>query len=220
MVRSRPTVIISAAISVDGKIATRNGDSGISSEKDLVRMHRLRSMADAVLIGTNTLRRDDPLLTVRHTRGKNPTRIILDSHGTIRSESMILRTAECVPTIIAVSHSASKAHLRRLEKLPVDVIVCGQKRVHIKTLLQRLHLRNIDTLLVEGGGTVNWEFIKNGLFDRLVITVSPRIIGGTGAVSLVEGTGFASVCTSAKLHLDKTRRIGDELVLYYSRISR
>jgi len=217
MAGSRPAVTISAAMSADGKIATKSGDSKISSKRDLARVHRLRSQADAVLIGSNTLHRDDPLLTVRHARGRNPVRIVLDSKGTIPSGSKILRTAEQIPTIVAVSRSAPRKNLRRLEKFPVDVIVSGERQIDMRQLLRKLAARKIRTVLVEGGGTVNWSLVKNNLFDRLVVSVSPRIIGGAGAVSLVQGPGFASVRGSARLRLEKTRRIGDELVLYYSR---
>ena len=83
MEKSRPYVILSAAISIDGKIATRLGDSKLSSKKDRIRLHKLRSKVDAILVGKNTVHRDDPLLTVRYAKGKNPTRIILDSQGRI-----------------------------------------------------------------------------------------------------------------------------------------
>ena len=83
MATYRPKIILSAAISLDGKITTRTGDSKLSSKKDLIRLHKLRSKVDAILIGKNTVKKDDPLLTVRYCKGKNPTRIILDSSGTI-----------------------------------------------------------------------------------------------------------------------------------------
>jgi len=220
MAGSRPRVIISAAVSVDGKIATRGGDSRISSRRDLARMHKLRSSVDAVLIGTNTLHRDDPLLTTRYAKGKNPVRVVLDAHGTIRSRSKILRTAERVPTIVVVSKAISDASLKRLERLPVEVVVAGTGRINTRLLLKKLALRGIRTLLVEGGGTVNWDFVKNGLFDSLIVTLSPRLIGGADAVSLVQGAGFADVRDSVKLRLDKTRRIGSELVMFYSRRGR
>ena len=217
MAKSRPTVIISAAISVDGKIATRGGDSKISSRRDLARMHGLRSRVDAILVGTNTLKRDDPLLTVRRAGGKNPVRVVLDPRGEISPGSRILKTAGRVPTIIAVSKAVSGANMKRLEGLPVEVVVSGTARINTGRLLEKLAARGIKTLLVEGGGTVNWDFVKNGLFDRLVVTVSPRIIGGTDSVSLVRGRGFSTVRDSARLRLDRTERIGNEIVLYYSR---
>jgi len=83
MAKFSPHVILSAALSIDGKISTRSGDSKLSSKEDSIRLHKLRSKVDAILIGKNTLLQDDPLLTVRYTKGKNPTRIILDSKGTI-----------------------------------------------------------------------------------------------------------------------------------------
>ena len=87
-------IILSAAISIDGKISTRSNDSKFSSKEDIIRLHKLRSKVDAILIGKNTLLRDDPLLTVRHTKGKNPIRIILDSKGTISKNSKIIKTSD------------------------------------------------------------------------------------------------------------------------------
>ena len=89
MEKSRPYVIISGAISIDGKIATKTGDSKLSSKQDSIRLHKLRSKVDAILVGKNTVLVDDPLLTVRHTIGKNPTRIILDSKGILSNKSKI-----------------------------------------------------------------------------------------------------------------------------------
>ena len=103
-------VILSAAISIDGKISTRSNDSKLSSQEDSIRLHKLRSKVDAILIGKNTLLQDDPLLTVRYTKGKNPTRIILDSKGTISKNSKIIKTSDKIPTIIAVSKKISKVN--------------------------------------------------------------------------------------------------------------
>ena len=93
MEKSNPYVILSAAISIDGKISTIAGDSKLSSKEDYIRLHKLRSKVDAILIGKNTLLQDDPLLTVRYTKGKNPIRIILDSKGTISINSRIIKTS-------------------------------------------------------------------------------------------------------------------------------
>ena len=122
MEKSNMHIILSAAISIDGKISTRTNDSKLSSQEDSTRLHKLRSKVDAILIGKNTMLQDDPLLTVRHTKGKNPTRIILDSKGTISKNSKIIRTSDKIPTIIAVSKKISKANLSKLKKLPVEII--------------------------------------------------------------------------------------------------
>jgi len=218
MVKSRPHIILSAAISLDGKIATRNGDSKFSSKLDKIRVHKLRSKVDGILIGTNTLLRDNPILTVRYSKGKNPIRIILDSRGIIPSNSRIIKTCKNVPTIIAVSKKITKKNLERLRKYPIDIIISGEKKVNLKQVLEKIVKRKIVKLLVEGGGTVNWELIRQGFFDEVIITVTPFLIGGKDAINLVQGTGFAKIKKSSKLKLKKVVHQKNELVLYYSKL--
>lgn len=218
MVKSKPFVILNAATSIDGKIATRNGDSKLSSFKDLKRVHKLRSQVDAILVGKNTVLKDNPLLTVRKVKGKNPIRIIIDSKGTIPSKAKILQTSKTIPTIIAVSKSISKSNLEKLKKFPVEIIITGTSNVSLKSLIRILYKKKISKILVEGGGTVNWEFIKNNLIDELFITVSPYIIGGSDSISLVEGIGFSKVMDSPKLSLKSTRRLKNHLVLHYVKL--
>ena len=218
MEKSKPYVILSAAISIDGKIATRTGDSKLSSKQDSVRLHKLRSKVDAILVGKNTVFQDNPLLTVRHTRGKNPIRIVLDSKGTISKKSKILQTSDKIPTIIAVSKSITKSNFYKLKKFPVQVIVAGENFVNIKLLLKKLLDKKIKTILVEGGGTINWEFIKQNLFDELIITLSPCIIGGNDAISFVQGQGFEKISNSPNLRLKLIKRLKNHLVLYYVKV--
>ena len=218
MEKSRPHVILSAAISIDGKIATRRGDSKLSSTEDLRRLHRLRAKVDAILVGKNTLMRDDPLLTVRHARGKNPTRIILDSKGEIPSTSKILQTSSSVPTIVAVSKKITKSNRQRLEEFPVEIIVTGERSVNIKSLLKKLSEKKITTILVEGGGTVNWEFIRQNLFDELIITISPFVTGGGNSISFVQGEGFDKISKSPNLLLKSVKRLKSHLVLNYQKV--
>jgi len=218
LVKSRPHIILSAAISLDGKIATRNGDSKFSSKLDKIRVHKLRSKVDGILIGTNTLLLDNPILTVRYSKGENPTRIILDSRGTIPSNSRIIKTCKNVPTIIAVSKKITKKNLERLRKYPIDIIIYGEKKVNLKQVLKKIVKRKIKKLLVEGGGTVNWELIRQGFFDEVIITVTPFLIGGKDAINLVQGTGFAKIKKSSKLKLKKVVRQKNELVLHYSKL--
>ena len=218
MEKSRPHVILSAAISVDGKIATKTGDSKLSSKQDSVRLHKLRSKVDAILVGKNTVAIDDPLLTVRHTKGKNPIRIILDSKGTLSDKSKILQTSDKITTIIVVSKKISKSNYNRLSKFPVKLLVIGVSSVNLKSLLRKLSDEKIKTILVEGGGTINWEFIKQNIFDELIITLSPFLIGGNNAISFVEGEGFDNISKSPNLRLKSVKRLKNHLVLHYAKV--
>jgi 2,5-diamino-6-(ribosylamino)-4(3H)-pyrimidinone 5'-phosphate reductase len=218
MEKSRPYVILSAAISIDGKIATKTGDSKLSSKQDSIRLHKLRSKVDAILVGKNTVAIDDPLLTVRHTKGKNPIRIVLDSKGTLSDKSKILQTSDKIKTIIVVSKKITKSNNNKLSKFPVELIVTGESSVNIKSLLRKLSAKKIKTILVEGGGTINWEFIKQNIFDELIVTLSPFLIGGNNAISLVEGQGFDKISKSPNLRLKSVKRLKNHLVLHYVKV--
>ena len=215
MGRFRPYVIFSAAITLDGKLATRTSDSKLSSKADKNRVHILRSNVDAILIGKNTAKLDDPLLSAHNAKKKNPTRIILDSSATIKNSSRILRTSSKIPTIIAVGEKAHKKNLQRLEKLPVQIIICGKNQVNIKKLLVMLRKQGIKKILVEGGGETNWSFVKENLIDEIIITITPYLVGGVSATTLVDGDGFSTITKSTKLKLKSARRMNNEIILHY-----
>jgi len=218
MEKFNPKIILSAAISIDGKIATRSGDSKLSSKRDLTRLHKLRSKVDAIIIGKNTVYKDDPLLTVRYSKGKNPIRIILDSCGTISNKSKILQTSNKVKTIIVVTKKITKKNLQKLKKFSVEIMVVGENQVNIKLLIKILNKRKIKTILLEGGGTINWEFIKNNLVDEFFITITPYILGGKDAITLVQGEGFDKITKSQKLRLNEIKRLENDLFLHYSKL--
>ena len=211
----RPRVILSAAISLDGKLATRTGDSKLSSQRDKIRVHKLRSRFDAILVGKNTVEIDDPLLAVQGIKGKNPVRVILDSRATIHASSKILRTCSKIPTIIAVSKMANKKNLEKLKKFPVVVKVCGNNKINIKKLLKFLKEKKIKNLLVEGGGITNWSFVKENLVDEAIITITPYIIGGNSSTTLVDGNGFSVIAKSSRLRLKNVTKMKNEVVLHY-----
>ena len=215
MVKSRPYVILSAAITLDGKLGVKNKRTKLSSKNDKIRVHKLRSMVDAIIIGKNTVSLDNPLLTVRHTKGKNPVRIILDSSGTIKSNSKIIQTCNEVPTVIVVSELISEKNLQRLRKFSLEIIICGKNSVNIPKLLRALLKKGIKKILLEGGGTVNWSFVKKNLIDEAIVTLAPYIIGGKNTISLVEGIGFKNLDNSIKLKLKKIQKNKNELVLFY-----
>ena len=213
MVNCKPFVVLSAAITLDGKIGQRNKKTILSSKSDKIRVHKLRSKSDAILVGKNTIEEDDPLLTVRHVKGKNPTRIVLDSHGTIKNSSQIIKTAKKIPTIIVTSELVSKKNLSRLNNLPLDVIVCGKKQVNLKKLVSILCKKGIKKILLEGGGTLNFSFLKNNLIDEIIVTLTPFVLGSENSVNLFEGTIKETKLSSFKLK--KVQKNKNEIVLNY-----
>ena len=215
MVVYRPHIIFSAAITLDGKLATRTGDSELSSKADKNRVHKLRSKVDAILIGKNTAKIDDPLLSVHNIRKKNPIRVILDSNATIRTSSRILKTCSKIPTIIVVTKKAQKKNLKKLEKFPIQIIVCGNQAVNVKKLLGILNKKGIKNILVEGGGTANWAFVKENLVDEAIITITPYLVGGITATTLVDGDGFSTITKSIRLKLKNVKKMKNEVILHY-----
>jgi len=215
MEKSRPYVILSAAMTLDGKIAKGRTKIKLSSKNDKIRVHKLRAKVDGILIGKNTLDTDNPMLNVRYVTGKNPVRILLDSRGTIKSSSKIIQSCSKISTIIATTQLISKKNLSRLEKFPLEIIKCGNSSVDVVKLLKILQKKGMKKILLEGGGTLNWSFLKRGLVDELIITITPYILGGSDSVTLVEGSGFKNLFSMNKLKLRKIQKIGNELVVYY-----
>ena len=221
MEKSKPYIILSAAITLDGKIATKCGDAKISSHKDKIRLHKLRTTVDGILIGINTVKQDDPLLTIRYVKcdHNHPIRIILDSNGNIDHNTKILKTSAKFKTIIVVSEKIPQRNLNKLKNyLNLDIIISGKRTVDIKQLLQHLLTKySMKRILVEGGSHVNWSFIQQNLFDELIITVSPYLVGGKNSTPFLSGPGFPNIADSAKLKLKSITRLDDEVVLNYVR---
>src|SRR5437899_1908181 len=213
---SRPYVILNAAMSLDGKIATYTGDSRMSSPSDLRRVHRLRASVDGIMVGMRTLLRDDPKLTVKFARGRKPHRIIVDSNAQTPLTSYLVRTAKEIPTIVAVTSRSPKNRIEILERRGVKVYVSGKGRlVSVKILLQTLRKLGIRKILLEGGGALNWSMLSSGLVGEDSVAITSRILGGEKAVTLVEGKGAALVKDDVKLKLLRTAKYGPDLVVHY-----
>lgn len=215
MAASRPRVTLSAAMSVDGRIATRAGDSALSSRRDLARVHRLRAAHDAILVGIGTVLADDPLLTVRLARGRSPVRVILDSRASLPPRSRVARTCGEVRTVVAVSRAAPRARVARLRGMGIEVIAAGASRAAPRAALSRLWSMGIRSVLLEGGSAVNWSMVSAGLVDEAVICVAPRLLGGAGAPGLLGGAGYARVSSAPRARLASARARGGELVVRY-----
>jgi len=218
--KGRPYVILNAAMSLDGKIATYTGDSRMSSPADLRRVHRLRASVDGIMVGMRTLLRDDPKLTVRFARKRKPHRIIVDSSARTPLTSYVVRTAKEIPTVVAVTSRAPKDRIKILEQRGVKVLVCGRgSLVSVKILLQTLRRLGIRKILLEGGGALNWSMLNSRLVDEVSVAITPRILGGSKAVSLVEGRGSSLVRGGINLKLLNTAKYGPDLVVGYRVIS-
>ncbi|MEM2282432.1 MAG: 2,5-diamino-6-(ribosylamino)-4(3H)-pyrimidinone 5'-phosphate reductase [Candidatus Hadarchaeales archaeon] len=209
----RPFVVLNMAMSVDGKIATVEGDSKLSCREDLRRLHLLRSKVDAVMVGIGTVLKDNPSLTVRLVKGRNPIRVVVDSSASIPLHARVLDGS--APVVLAVSRKAQKEKVRRLEQKGVRVVVAGRDSVDLPQLLEKLYKLGIRKLLLEGGSTLNWSMLKNRLVDELRITVCPVILGGERAKSLVGGEGFRKVRNGLWLRLIRVERVGEGLLLIY-----
>ena len=205
-------------MSIDGKISTRKNDSAISSKLDLVRVHKLRSTVDGLMIGISTVLEDDPMLTVRYSTigKKNPTRIIIDSKARIPLNSRIIESSNKIQTIIAVTHDASSRKIKEIQKKGAQVLVYGNGKVNLRNLFQQLEKMGLKKIIVEGGGEINWSVLKLGLVDELVVTISPVVIGGRDAITLVEGKGFTNISDGIKMELsNKIIQNKNEIVLFY-----
>lgn len=209
----RPYVILNAAMTLDGKIATACGDSKISSEADLTRLHRLRAKMDAVMVGAGTILADNPSLTVRRVKGRNPIRVVVDGMARIPTNAKVLDNS--ARTIVAVSKAADKERVEELRRAGAEVIVGEGESVDLHLLLEELYRRGIRKLLLEGGSTLNWNMVSRGLVDEIQVTVAPRIVGGAAAKTLVGGDGFCKVRDGVRLKLSKVSKLGSDVLLVY-----
>ena len=207
----RPRIVINAAMSTDGKIAFADSrPAKLSNDEDTARVHRLRAEADAILVGVGTILKDDPKLTVKpeHAKGKNPLRVVLDSDGKTPDHAHVLDGS--AETLIATTADCTK------EFHHAEVFRAGQDEVDLVVLLEHLAQRGVKTLLVEGGSTVIWSFLRYRLADELKVFVASAILGGHAAPTLAGGPGFPSLDHAVRLKLEKAERLGDGVLLEYS----
>jgi diaminohydroxyphosphoribosylaminopyrimidine deaminase/5-amino-6-(5-phosphoribosylamino)uracil reductase len=210
-----PFITLKFAQTIDGRIATSTGHSRwISSESSLKFAHRLRSIHDGVMVGVGTILKDDPELTVRHVRGKNPFRIIVDSTLRIQANACVLNNQERAKTIIATTPLCNKEKLSQLKDAGIEIVIIdndNKERVDLKKLLIELGKREISSILVEGGSEIITSFLKEKMADRLVIITALKIMGtGTPAVG---DLGIKITDDSIKLSLRKVFKKGNDIVI-------
>lgn len=212
----RPFVTLKMAMSLDGKIATRAGQSRwITGEPARVMVHRMRRDADAVMVGVGTVLADDPELTVRHVRTyRQPLRVVADSKARTPATAKLIRASER-PALIAVTDLAPAENVRALRDAGAEVVVVPAREGHVDlaALLDELGRREIASLLVEGGGTLTGSLIEQGLADKIVLFIAPKIIGGKDAPTAVEGLGAPTMNEARPLRNLRCRRVGDDLMI-------
>jgi diaminohydroxyphosphoribosylaminopyrimidine deaminase/5-amino-6-(5-phosphoribosylamino)uracil reductase len=216
--RGIPFVTLKAAVSLDGRMATRAFDSRwISSPQTREYMHLVRGEYDAIMVGINTILQDDPWLTVRHPhwRGKRLSRVILDSRLRFPLESRILSTLEKGDITIFTSKIASPEKAKALQRKGVEVIpIPGPTRkVDVKEVLLQLGKKGISSLLVEGGSRLLTTLIEGDVADKLFLTISPRLIGGEGALTFFEGAGIRLIKESRELRRISSFKIGNDVIV-------
>lgn len=219
----KPFVFINCAMSLDGKISTlERRQVKISSDLDLARVDRLRAESDAILVGMNTVVSDDPKLTVKSEKlrrerlGKNlpenPIKICVGGLDRIRLKSDFLDYGDV--KMVFTTEDSNPEKIERLRE-KAEVYILGRDRVDLDRMLKILAERGVDKLMVEGGGTVNFQFLREGLVDEILVAVAPKIFGGVNAPTLVDGSGF-SVDEAVDLKLLEVENLQGLLVLRYA----
>ncbi len=210
----KPYVILNSAMSLDGKIATRGGDSAFSDEEDWKRVHKLRSQVDAIMVGINTILLDDSKLTSKE--GRSPIRVVVDSKARTPPNARVITVRPEIETIIAVTGRAPPENIANLQKKGVKIMICGDgEKVDLEILMEKLYERGIRNLLLEGGGNLNWGMLSKGLVDEIRIAIAPVIVGGKKATTLVEGEGYTKVSEGVKLEQVNSEQVGKCIVLTY-----
>jgi len=209
-----PYITIKYAQTLDGRIATKSGDSQwISSEASRRYVHRLRSINGGIMVGAGTVAADNPQLTVRHVRGKNPFRIIVDSKLRIPIKSSVLADANAHLTIIAITSAAPAAKIEAVKKLGVEVLVVNKERtgrVSLNDLLRKLAKREIMSVLVEGGSEIITSLLKAGLVDKMIIPIAPKIVGK--GLEAIGDLNINKINKAIRFSSFKTMKKGDDII--------
>ncbi|MFZ0011111.1 MAG: 2,5-diamino-6-(ribosylamino)-4(3H)-pyrimidinone 5'-phosphate reductase [Halobacteriota archaeon] len=219
----RPYVFINSAMSADGKISTvARKQVRISGEDDLRRVDALKADVDAVMVGVGTVLADDPKLTIKSValkrtrvdqgRTENPLRVVVDSRARTPPTAAVLGSN----ALVATSQQAPRHRVEELET-KAEILVVGEREVDLVALLGRLEDRGVESLLVEGGATLNFALLRLGLVDEIYTYVGNIIIGGSAAPTLVDGEGLTN--DFVKLNLQEIRQIGDGVLIKWRVIS-
>ena len=225
----KPYVILNAAMTLDGKIATRTGSSEISGPEDLERVHEIRKEVDAIMVGIGTVLADDPRLTVHKINARkedNPIRVVVDNKARTPIDFRILN--DDAETVIAVSSICDEnnpdcdmeavARAKEISK-KADVFYSSKESVDLVEFMEYLSSKGIETLMLEGGSTLNFSMIRENLIDEVKICIAPMIVGGKDSKTFFDGEGFDYMKDAVPLKLEKYYPLGKDFVMEYKVLS-
>jgi len=210
-----PFVIMKYAMTMDGKIAAYTGESKwITSETARNHVQKQRHRYSAIMVGVGTVIADNPLLTCRIENSKNPIRIICDSKLNTPLSAQVVKTAKEVDTIIATCCEDKQKHLAYKEA-GCQILVTNRKDNHVdlQTLMKQLGEKKIDSVLLEGGATLNWSALESGIIQKVQVYIAPKLLGGKSAKTPIEGVGFSNPSVSLNLKNSEISRLGDDFLI-------
>lgn len=215
-----PFVVMKYAMTLDGKIACATGDSKwVTGEIARTQVHRMRGRYRGIMVGIGTVLADDPMLNCRVEGGVDPVRIICDSNLHILTESQIVKTASDIETIVACSQEALESErkqekIRRLKEAGIQIIGTeGAHGVNLVELMKKLGGQNIDSILLEGGGTLNASALEDGIVNKVYAYIAGKLIGGMDARSPVEGMGIDRMADAITLQNVEIEKLGDDFCI-------
>lgn len=210
---NQPHVTLKTAMTLDGKIATSSKDSKwVTSEQARLDVQRLRHTHDAILVGSQTILHDNPLLTTRLPQGGlHPIRIVLDSNLVTPADSQVIQNNETRTWIICTSDASADRESLLSSAEHVEIIRLSSQTITILAVLQELGARGVVTLLVEGGATVNASFLRAGAVDRVITYIAPRLLGGADSLTPISGGNPVLMSEAKDFVFVKTEQLGPDL---------
>ena len=211
----KPYVVMKYAMTMDGKIAAYTGESKwVTGEAARIHVQEQRLKYTGIMVGVGTVLADDPMLTCRLENSRNPVRIICDSHLRTPLTSKIVRTAKTIPTILA-SSSKDQQKIKNYEEMGCQVLYVPEKNGHIdlNRLMELLGAARIDSILLEGGGSLNWSALESGIVQKVQTYIAPKLFGGEEAKTPVEGKGFPDPASAVLLKNSEIIRLGDDFLI-------
>lgn len=217
--RNFPYIILSAAMTIDGKIASKSGDPELSDEEDWREVHKLRTEVEAIMVGKGTIIKDNPKLHIKYYKHQGYYRIVMDSKLSIPIDSKVINYEPVLyPTLICCVETIDKKKESLFKKNNITLIKAGsEERVDIRKALKKLYKMGIKSILLEGGGNLNWSFLKGDLIDEIRLTIAPWMVGGREAISLVEGEGYNKMNSAQRFNLIRIQNRNNYVILHYRR---